>query len=58
MAIRHKNKVGYLTFLEFKKKIQPQHHSPSPCGLLSVEGGGMVKEWDFEAGFFFLNLKE
>jgi hypothetical protein len=26
--------------------------------ILSVEGGRMVKEWDFEAGFFFLNLKE
>ena len=60
-AIRHKNKVGYLIFLEFKKKnsslkITLLHHAASFS--LSVEGGRMVKEWDFEAGIFFLNKKK
>jgi hypothetical protein len=49
-----------LIFLDLKKnsslKIQLLYHAAS-FGL-SVEGGRMVKEWDFEAGFFFKNLKE
>ena len=43
-------------FLDFLKKkfilkIPLLHHAASFS--LSVEGGHMVKEWDFEAGFFF-----
>jgi hypothetical protein len=49
-----------LIILDFFKsesslKIPLLHHAAS-FGL-SVEGGPMVKEWDFEAGFFFLNQK-
>jgi hypothetical protein len=44
-----------LIFLDLKKKscheIPLLHHGAS-FGL-SVEGGPMVKEWDFEAGIFF-----
>jgi hypothetical protein len=49
-----------LIFLDLKKKsslIIPFLHHAASFGL-SVEGGRMVKEWDFEAGIFFLNLKE
>jgi hypothetical protein len=52
-----KNKVGYLIFLEFSSFKIPLLHHAATFGL-SVEGGRMGKKWDFEAGFFFLNLKE
>jgi hypothetical protein len=53
MAIRHKTKLVIGFFKIFKKnsslKIPLLHHAAS-FGL-SVEGGRMVKESDFEAGF-------
>ena len=60
MAKRHKNKVGYLIFLELKKKsslkIPILHHAAS--FNTEAKGGRMVKEWDFEAGNFLNGLKK
>jgi hypothetical protein len=43
-----------LIFIDLKKKSSlriPLLYHAASFGL-SVEGGRMVKEWDFEAGFF------
>ena len=50
MAIRHKNKVDYLIFLESLKKISASksHHAASFNN--EAEGGRMAKQWDFKAG--------
>jgi hypothetical protein len=45
----------YNFFRIFEKKSSlkiPLLHHAASFGL-SFEGGRMVKEWDFEAGFFF-----
>ena len=58
MAIRHKDKVVYLIFLELKNsslKIPLLHHAAS--FITEAIGGSMVKEWDFEAEFFKKILK-
>ena len=52
MAIRHKNKVGYMFLIYLKKNssliIPLLQHAAS--FNTEVEWGRMVKEWDFEAG--------
>ena len=55
MAIRHKNKVGYLSFFHFNSicsslKILLLYYVAS--FVTEAKGGWMVKEQDFEAEIF------